>query len=331
MSEVITIGIPTRNRILTIDRVLDSISSQAYPKHLIKIIFVDESDDGTFERLLKWKQENDSQYFEIRIIRDFESKGYISALRNVCVANMEGNIIFFWDSDVVAPDNESLGNIISLLNEDSVGAAGLPYYSEHPTLYERILKVEEVVNVMGFTAIKRSVFDKIGSFNEQLKIQEDADLIQRIISGGLKVEFCKSTPALHLKPNAKPPSFKDEVSDYTRLLKYCFTKESTLVEGLIRSGSKAVLLRALYYLSLPILLVLWTANLFVTFFPVFFFTTVVVGYILLNLFYQVSKAKKNRLIGFVAFFYRTPMGIASYYGYLFSRVKRALSRNSSSP
>ncbi|MGZ4850925.1 MAG: glycosyltransferase [Candidatus Bathyarchaeia archaeon] len=327
MQEIITIGIPSKNRILTIDRVLESISSQTYPKDKIKIVFVDESNDGTYEKLLQWKKQNENTYLEIKIINDYKSNGYISALRNLCIANMTGEVMFFWDSDVVAPDNESLSRVLMLLQDDSVGAAGLPYYTDHPSLYERTMQGEAVVNAMGFTAIKKCVFVEVGLFNEKLKLQEDTDLLARIRSHGLKVSFDTSTPGLHLKPNTVRPSFSRGLSNYGFQLRYRLTKESTLVDGLIKTGSKAHLLRMLYYFALPILVVLWLINFAVPIVPVLVFTILVAAYILLNLAYQVWKTKKNRLMGVVTFFYVTPMGIASYYGYVLSRLKHFFKRS----
>jgi glycosyltransferase involved in cell wall biosynthesis len=311
---------PTKNNGFTIERVLQSVSSQTYPKNKIKIVFVDESTDGTFEKLVEWEKENEKVYKEIKIINDYKSGGYISAARNICIANMEGDVIFFWDSDVVAPDQEALSKVISFLN-DTVLAAGLPYFTEHPGWYERTIQTESVLNAMGFTAIKRCVFNKIGLFNEQLKVQEDADLFGRMATHGLQTKLDNSTPALHLKRGSKP-TLKKELAQYGHHLKHCFTQEATLVEGMLKGGSKAYMLRAVYYFALPILLIFWFVDLFVPVFPFLLLTALIAGYVLLNLAYQVRKSKKNWLTGIATFFYRTPMGVASYYGFVYSKLKQ---------
>lgn len=318
MDEMITIGMPTKNRAHTIDRVLNSILLQTYPKDKIKIVFVDESDDDTYEKLLQWTQKNKNVYNDIMIITDFKSDGYISAARNVCVANMKGEVILFWDSDVVAPDDDSITRIISLLKDDSVGAAGLPYYAEQSSLYERTRRSKELIGGMGFTAIKSKVFNEIGLFNEKLKILEDTDLITRIKVHGLKVSFDKSTPALHLKVKKDRLNL---IKGYFSRLKGRFTYESLVVDELIKAGSKAQLLRLFYYFFLPILIVFWIVNLFFVTFSIFSVTIIVTIYTLMNLLYQVWKTRNNRLMGIVNFLYVTPMGVTQSYGYVFRQLK----------
>jgi glycosyltransferase involved in cell wall biosynthesis len=327
MNKKITIGMPTKNRELTIDSVLKSLSSQIYPKKDIKVVFVDESTDTTFEKLFQWKEKNEKLYSGIQIITDYKSSGYISAARNVCIANMEGEIMFFWDSDVIPPNEKSLSRVLDILKDDSIQASGLQYFTEHPSLYERTMQMETVLNATGFTAIRKSVFEKIGLFNEQLKIQEDADLFGRMATHGLKTKIDDSPPALHLKPNNKKLGIRHEFSSYRFHLKYCFTQESTLVESQIKEGSKAFLIRMLYYFALPLLVIFWITDIFFPVINMYWATMIVGGYILLNLIYQVHKTKKNRLTGIITFLYRTPIGIASYYGFLVSRIKRLIHRN----
>lgn len=315
--KVITIGIPTKNRMYCIERVLDSVGSQTYPKTKIKIVFIDESTDGTYEKLLEWKEQHKKDYFDIEILRDITSNGYISVLRNVCIAHMIGDVMFFWDSDVFIKESTSLSRVVGLLHDDSVGASGLAYYNEYPLLYEKIAQSEKIIGGMGFTAIKKQVFDKVGFFNERLKVNEDTDIFARIKSHGLKVIFDSSKPGLHMRKNAVKPTFRINANDYKRHLKVSFNEIPFLYAEMMRGGAKWYLFKLIYYFILPILMVLWLINFFIPFVPVLASSVFVGLYVLANLAYHVWKASQKRLMGIIAFLMDTPCGIAISYGYLF--------------
>ena len=313
MDKIITIGVPTKNRIFCIDRVLASILSQTHPKGNIKIVFVDESDDGTYERLLQFREKHRDDYLDIRILRS-ESNGYISAVRNICIKNMEGDVMFFWDSDVMAPDNNALGRVLQSLEGENAAVAGLPYYCENPCLYERIMQAETELGGMGFTAIRREIFNKAGLFNEKLKVNEDTDFLARVRIHGMKVNFEDGTPCLHLRPQMPNYRFRNNFSDYKRRLRWCFNNVPGLYAEMIGAGSRPHLFRVLYYLALPPIIILWLVNFSYPIIPTVLATIFVALYVLFNLSYHIWKASRNRVWGIVAFAYHTPCGIAISYG-----------------
>ncbi len=313
MDKIVTIGMPTRNRVFCIDRVLASISEQSYPKTNIKLVFVDESDDGTYERLVQFRKKNMRNYLDIQILRS-QANGYISVARNLCFKNMQGEVMFFWDSDVVAPDKNALRCVVQSLDKTNVAVAGFPYYCENPCLYEKIMQSETELGGMGFTAIKREVFREVGLFNERLKVNEDTDLFARIRTHGMKILFEKGAPCLHLKQERTGKSVRANFSDYRRRLGWCFHSVPNLYEEMIKAGSRSHLLRILYYIALPPVICFWLFNLGYSLVPLIPATFFVGMYILLNLAYHIWKASQNRLWGVVAFFYHMPCGIAISYG-----------------
>jgi glycosyltransferase involved in cell wall biosynthesis len=326
MNVVITIGMPIKNRIFCMDKVLASMSSQTYPKNKIKIIFIDDqSTNGTYEGLLQWREQHKEEYLSIQIMRA-DSKGYISTLRNLCVSNMEGDLILFWDSDVVAPDDDALGRMIQRLVDSNAVAIGFPCYREPPSLYEKILQSRTELGGLGFTAIKRSAFDKVGLFNEKLRVNEDTEFYSRVKLKGLKVIFDTQSPCIHLKPETPlHSSMKNGVLEYLRRVKYCFSYVPLVYGECLRAGSKPHLLRILYYFALPPIIMLWIFDLLYPIFPVTLASLFLIAYILLNLSHHILKAKKNRLFGIVAFIYHIPCGMAISYGYLVILVKRLFS------
>lgn len=322
MVAIITIGMPIKDRIFCIDKVLASISSQTYPKNKINIVFIDDqSNDGTYEKLLKWKEQHKEEYLNIQIMRA-ESKGYISTLRDLCVSNMEGDILFFWDSDVVAPDDDALSRMIQQLADSDIVAVGFPCYRERLCLYEKILQAGTELGGLGFTAIKKLAFDKVGLFNEKLRVNEDTEIFSRMKLKGLKIVSDTQTPCTHLRPKTLvQSSIKNSILNYARRLKWCFSYNSFLYIQCLKAGSKLYLLKILYYLALPPIIILWIFNLLNPILPIALTSLFLIAYLLLNLSYHIWKAKRNRLFGIVAFAYHTPYGIAISYGCLVKLLK----------
>jgi len=68
---LITIGILTKNRFQYIRSLFEAIENLDYPKEKIKLIFVDDfSTDGTYETLVKWKNEVEEKYYKVVLIRE---------------------------------------------------------------------------------------------------------------------------------------------------------------------------------------------------------------------------------------------------------------------
>jgi len=97
---LITVCMLTLNRAWIIDLVLISLLNQDYPKERIRFILVDGgSTDGTLmiaERILR---DSGIQYEIIA------KKSNIGEARNICIDKMQGDLLVFWDSDIIAPPN----------------------------------------------------------------------------------------------------------------------------------------------------------------------------------------------------------------------------------
>lgn len=325
---VITVAMPIYNRKYCIEKVLDSISNQSYPKNRIKLIFVDNySTDGTFEALQRFSRYKGNEYLTISILR---LKSNIPQARNVCVKNMLGNYIFFWDSDVLAPDNEALERIVKLmLIDDKTMAVGFPYYLEgKPRLDEKIFRVRSEEGVgrvtglgLGFTLIHKDVFNKIGLFNEKMNYSEDTEFFLRIKRAGLNVFIDTRTPCKHLKPE----TFKHSRGyiatgrgflNYLKYVKYCYGTMPYIYDQFLATRSPTHYLRLIIYLFLPVVIL---ASIFASWIIALF-------YFLPLLMYHIYKARRNRLFGFITFVYYLLPGVAISYGYLFHTLMKIMSR-----
>jgi len=310
----ITIGMPIKNRILCIDRVLDSLVKQTYPRNKLKLILIDESTDGTYERLLEFKEQYKDEYLAIDL-RHMSTTGYISALRNLCVSNMTGDIMLFWDSDVIASTNGALSLIEqTLLGSDRIGAAGYNYERAHPSFYELLLRAKAELGGMGFTAIKRSMFGAVGLFNENLQVNEDREFFSRLKKTGYLVSLVSTVPFLHDKPGEKRVTFKDNILEFVNQLKLSFTHGAAVWHEGLKAGSLLDAVRTLYYLILPPVSVLLAINFFIPLIPIPIATILFVAYLGVMLVYHMWKTANMRASCIIAAFYYASLGVATSYG-----------------
>jgi glycosyltransferase involved in cell wall biosynthesis len=317
---IITIGMPIHNRRYCIDAVLSSISSQSYPRKKIKLIFVDNfSTDGTYETLQQFLNNAGPEYLTFSLLR---VKSNIPQARNICVKEMSGDLIFFWDSDVLAPDVQALERMIKFLSNDkSIAALGFPCLFEGKTgLGERMFiarvggAAESVSGLgLGFTLIRKNVFDTLGLFNEKMVSQEDTEFFLRMKGRSLKAILDSRTVCKHLKPEAfgrfRILSWYHCIS-YLKYLKYCFGTMPWIYDQLLATRSVVHYFRLAVYLLIPAVVCI----------SILIFWPVAPVYFLALLMYHVHKAKHNRLFGFVTFAYYFLPGLAISYGYLFHKL-----------
>lgn len=205
--EMVSVVIPTYNRIDTISRAVESVLAQSYRE--IEIIIADDgSTDGTCESLGKFGD-------RIRIVKQ-PNRGP-SAARNLGVRASKGGILTFLDSDDLwLPEKiqrqiavlEAGGDKVpccicnSTLESEpgrtstSFEAAGIRssfdsgfILNPSELLATRFLLFNQVV------AVRREVFERVGGFNEDLWLLEDHDLALRLSTQG-KWGFVQ-TPLVH--------------------------------------------------------------------------------------------------------------------------------------
>lgn len=183
---LITVGIVVLNREWIIDKMLTSLQGQTYPHDRIFVIVVDgESKDKTVpiaEQILK---NSDFEGYEVII-----KKCNIPEARNICIERMKGDLLFFWDSDVIM-GADVLENMVTRFLETGVeilSAKGVFIYTNK--IEEAATKITEalssqistpkkplreiVATAMGYTLISRKVFDTI-RFDPDLTSLEDYD------------------------------------------------------------------------------------------------------------------------------------------------------------
>jgi len=239
---------PVKNRAWCIEQVLTAIENENYPKHLIKIVFVDDySTDGTYEIITNWALKAEKKgFYKVEVIR---ARTNIPQARNICVKNMEGKYMLFWDSDVIPP-SELLREMIELMEHNSdVGIVGADYVYKSTTgiKYKPTINKEAHALHMGFALIRKEVFEKVGLFNERLSVGEDTEFCIRVKERTNYRIVWAPKPVLHLKKTeeVKKPGI------LRRWLWFNFTVRAKEYRNSWKTLPKFLKIRILYWLAWP--------------------------------------------------------------------------------
>jgi len=318
---LITIGIPTKNRARYIQEVLKAIERLEYPREKIKLIFTDDfSSDGTFEILAEWNARIGRQYYDIVLIQE---RTNISQARNICIKHLEGKYLLFWDSDVLPP-KDLLKQMVNMLERNcGVGLVGADYSYQHMSMRTRVLG-EPMTNkathavYMGFTLIRREVFERVEGFNELLDVGEDTEFGVRVAEKtGYKIVWAPR-PVLHLKSVSETKGFG---RGFVGWLSYNFHVRGGQYAESFHKLPLLLKLRIFYYVALPQVL---ASFLFLAYYMgKIWILLMFIAYMLPALFSVIRGSNLRR--GTISFFtFNVPTGVALSYGALIYVFKKFL-------
>ena len=193
MNKLVSIIIPTWNRGYCLKQSIDSILSQTYKN--FEIIIIDDNSTDNTENLIKSIDDSRIRYFRN------ESNCGAGKSRNIGVRQAKGELIAFHDSDDIW-HNDKLEKQLILLEKDHKLDFVFSWYqvinNNHITLQIKPSELEKnkvfdcllAENFIGTPTMlmKKTVFEKIGGFDESLKTLEDWEFALRI-SEKFKVSF----------------------------------------------------------------------------------------------------------------------------------------------
>ena len=194
----VSVILPVYNEEKYIDSCIESLIAQTYDRNLMEWILVDgNSTDKTKAIIEKY-----TETYPITLLINEKKKTPISL--NMAIQASKGDIIIRFDAHAFFPPDyiekcvESLektgadnvggwvetkaegfwGKSIAKILSSKFGVGGSSFRTEQKSGF---------VDTVPFGAFKRSVFDKLGLFNEELLRSEDNDINARIIENGGKV------------------------------------------------------------------------------------------------------------------------------------------------
>jgi succinoglycan biosynthesis protein ExoA len=203
--EFVSVVIPCYNEEHFIVKALDQLAGQ-YPNDKYEIVVVDGlSTDATRERIAEFKGANPDLNV---VIVDNPARNIPTAL-NLGVQHARGSIIARMDAHAVPPAGY-INRCVEVLTQPGVGAVGMPCLVRpgkdtltaqaiasavsHPfgigDAKYRLTDVtsgQESVDTVAFACFRKTLWDEVGRFNEELLTNEDYDFNYRVRQHGLKV------------------------------------------------------------------------------------------------------------------------------------------------
>ena len=189
----VSVVIPTYNRAHLIEDALNSCFDQSYRP--LEIIVVDDgSGDDTVHVVKRWKEQNSSEQLEVKYIHQSNSGG--NAARNKGIKASTGEFVAFLDSDDVW-GSDKLIKQMALFNQEPerLGAVycGLREVDQSSNkvlndlertyaegdIFSDIL-IRDVTGPTSTFVVRRTVFDQVGFFDEELQARQDWDMWIRI-------------------------------------------------------------------------------------------------------------------------------------------------------
>lgn len=234
--ELVSVIIPNYNTAKYIADAIESVLSQAYQN--FELIVVDDgSTDNTKEVVQKYINQPTFKYI-------FQENKGLSAARNTGIKASQGEFIAFLDADDIWLP-EKLEHQIKLMDSDKVGIVSCSGYTTNEKgeildtfikknysnryLLLRDLSMKNVVSGGGSTAlVRKTCFDVIGLFDENLKSSEDWDMWLRIAQRFDIIFVEKPLVKIRVRNNSMCSS-----SNATKMLRY----ELLVIDKLFSSKS----------------------------------------------------------------------------------------------
>ena len=211
---LITVGVVVFNREWIIKRMLASVQSQTYPHDRLFVLVVDgESKDNTATIAKQVLANSDFSGYEVIV-----KESNIPEARNICIQNMKGGFLLFWDSDVIMEPTavarmlgilkrENVDMVSSYVTEVTVDSADEidQKWQELETKYPRQEKSRMLdAAVTGNILISKKVLTQV-AFDPDYTFYEDQDFSSRATKIGFKILETRNVIGFDINSN-KPYS-----------------------------------------------------------------------------------------------------------------------------
>ena len=201
----ISVIIPVRNESRHIEEVLDRLLEQDYDPNKYEILVIDgRSDDDTREKVNRYAE----RHSNVKLLDN--PKRLSSGARNIGIQNAKGNVVLLIDGHCLIDSKEILRNVNEAFRTSGADCLGRPQPLElshanslqlaiaaarrspighHPDSFIYADKPCFSPAISVAVAYQRTLFEKVGLFDERFDAAEDCELNHRIDKAGLKCYF----------------------------------------------------------------------------------------------------------------------------------------------
>lgn len=185
-----------------LDKALNSLAKQDYPHDKIEVLLVDSMSIDNTKQIFQEFEKNNKSFKRIKILQN--PKKILPCGWNVALAEAQGDVVLrvdahsFFNEDFITQNVKEIeagedivgGKCVSvtqqdskkekllLIAEESIFGAGIADF--------RRKEKREYVSTLAFAMYKKSVFDKVGKYNENLARTEDNEMHYRMKQAGFK-------------------------------------------------------------------------------------------------------------------------------------------------
>ena len=199
----VSVVIPVYDDVESLKRCLKALENQTYPQNRYEVIVVDNGSNGKLDLLVDtYKQ----------VVLTAESRPGSYAARNKGIGTAKGKVIAFTDSDCIPSANWIEKAVSTMLQKPScdILAGKVSLFFKNPerlnavevyekfTAFKQKNKVEKYNH--GITAnlfTFKSIFEKEGSFNGNLKSGGDVEWCRRVHSRGYNLIYADDVKVAH--------------------------------------------------------------------------------------------------------------------------------------
>lgn len=193
------------NAASTIGMLLDCLKRQTYPHELIEVILVDgHSTDTTKAEMLKF-QEKEKGFWEIKVLDN--PKRTLPCGWNVALGIAQGDALLRVDAHVTIPDSFIERSVSNLLRGEDISGGKVTSVPADDSKWSAVLNEAEnsmfgggfaafrrtktagYFNTVAFAIYRKSVFDKVGKYNEALPRTEDNEMHYRMRQAGYRFYY----------------------------------------------------------------------------------------------------------------------------------------------
>lgn len=185
-----------------LNNLLENLKQQDYNPSLIEVILVDSNSNDSTKAIMKEFKEKNFIYSNVKVLNN--DKRTLPCGWNIALENSVGDIILRVDAHTKIPENFISKNVECILNGEDICGGKVESILESDDNWSKTLliaensafgggvaafrRVEEkkYVNTLAFAAYRKSVFDKVGRYNENLSRTEDNEMHYRMKTYGYK-------------------------------------------------------------------------------------------------------------------------------------------------